>query len=95
MAHLLDYVAHIYCIMLLVGIVSLDTLHFPFYPKSWIPPWSQGLEEWYVKTYNDPLSGSYSTPNGWQTGMYLMEMLYTPFLFYQWFGKSNLSGKEC
>lgn len=88
MASFLDYNAHIFCFMLLAGIIALDTLHFPFWPNFLIPPWSHPLEEFYVKTYNDPLSGGYSIPNGWQSGMYFFEQLYTPFLFYQWFGKS-------
>jgi len=53
-------------------------------------PFSHALEQYYIKTYNDPMSASLSTPNGWQTGVYFFEMLHTPFLLYFLFGKDGI-----
>jgi hypothetical protein len=90
MSSLLDKLYTVFIFTLLFGIVTLDVLHWPLWPKAWILPFSQGLEEYYVKTYNDPLSGSFSVPNGWQSGMYFCEQLHLPFLLYYLFGKGNL-----
>ena len=87
MSKYLDYLYNVYSVALLAGIICLDVLHFPVWNKNWALPFSHSLEQYYIKTYNDPLSAGLSTPNGWQSAMYLFEQLYIPFLFYQLFGK--------
>jgi hypothetical protein len=92
---ILDQVYNVYCIALLAGIVCLDVMHFPLWPKSWIFSFSPRLEQYHIRTFNDPLSANLPVPNGWQSGMYFFEQLYIPFLFYQLFAKSapRLRGK--
>jgi hypothetical protein len=84
---ILDKVYVGFVVTLLLGIVCLDVTHFPVWPKTWVLPFSHGLEQYYIETYNDPLSAGISTPNGWQSGMYFFEQLHIPFLLYFLFGK--------
>jgi len=91
---LLDKVYAAFVCTLLLGIVCLDVMHWPLWPKGWIMPFSHALEQYYIKTYNDPMSASLSTPNGWQTGVYFFEMLHTPFLLYFLFGKGILTPRS-
>jgi hypothetical protein len=86
---IMDKIYSAFVITLLLGLVALDILHWPFWPKTWVPPFSHPLEQWYIKTYNDPVLAGLGTPNGWQDGMYFCEQLHLPFLLYFLFGKSR------
>jgi len=91
MSSILDKLYIVFVIVLLMGLVTLDVMHWPVWPKSWILPFSPGLEQFHIKKFNDPLSANLPVPNGWQSGMYFCEQLHLPFLFYFLFAKSNFS----
>jgi hypothetical protein len=83
----LDILYYTFVLTLLLGIVALDVLHWPVWNKDWHFSFSTSLEQFYIKTYNDPLSANLPIPNGWQNGMYFCEQLHLPFLLYYLFGK--------
>lgn len=98
MLKLLDKIYTLFAIMLLAGMVALDHMHWPVWPKAWILPFSIRIEQYYIKTYNDPLSANLSVPNGWQWGIYFFEQLDVPFLLYYLFAKgmkSNYPATDC
>jgi len=85
----LDILYIVFVLALLFGIGTLDVIHWPVWPKAWVPEYMHRIEQFNVKKFNDPLSASLSIPNGWQSAMYLCEQLHLPFLLYFLFGKSN------
>ena len=89
MLYLLDILYKVFFILLLVGIVCLDMRHWPVWPNDWVLPFSEALEEYHIRKYNDPLSANLPVPNGWQSGMYFCEQLHLPFLIYFLFAKSK------
>ena len=89
MSNVLDKLYAVFVIVLLLGIVGFDVLHWPVWPKAWVPAFSRDLELFHIKTFNDPLSANLPVPNGWQSGMYFCEQLHLPFLFYFLFSKST------
>ena len=89
LSKILDKVYIVFTLALLMGVVCLDNMHFPVWPKTWHLPFSPGLEAYYIRTSNDPLSAGLSVPNGWQNGMYFAEQLQIPFMLYFLFGKST------
>src|SRR5215471_9666356 len=89
MSGVLDKLYAVFVLVLLLGIVCLDVLHWPVWPKTWVPPFSRDLELFHIKTFNDPLSANLPVPNGWQSGMYFCEQLHLPFLVYFLFSKST------
>jgi hypothetical protein len=89
-SNVLDKLYIVFVIVLLLGIVGFDVLHWPVWPKAWVPSFSRDLELFHIKTFNDPLSANLPVPNGWQSGMYFCEQLHLPFLFYILFAKSTI-----
>ena len=83
----LDILYIVFVLALLFGIGTLDVIHWPVWPKAWVPEYMHGLERFNVRKFNDPLSAGLSIPNGWQSAMYLCEQLHLPFLLYFLFGK--------
>jgi hypothetical protein len=90
LSKILDKVYVLFVLALVMGVLCLDNMHFPVWPKTWHLPFSPALEEYYIRTTNDPLSAGLSVPNGWQNGMYFAEQLQIPFMLYFLFGKSHL-----
>ena len=90
MSSVLDKLYITFVVVFLLGIVALDTLHWPVWPKTLVPSFSRGLELFHIKTFNDPLSANLPVPNGWQSGTYFCEQLHVPFLLYFLFGKGNI-----
>ena len=90
LSKILDKVYVLFVLALVIGVLCLDNMHFPVWPKTWHLPFSPALEAYYIRTANDPLSAGLSVPNGWQNGMYFAEQLQIPFMLYFLFGKSHL-----
>jgi hypothetical protein len=91
MSNILDKLYLVFVITLLLGLVVLDLIHWPIWPKGWYFQFGYDLEQWTVTKFNDPLLAGLATPNGWFSGMYFLEQLHLPFLLYFVFAKSNLS----
>lgn len=89
-SNVLDKLYIVFVLTLLIGIVCFDILHWPVWPKSWIPSFAPSCEQYHIKTFNDPLSGNLPFPNGWQSGMYFCEQVHLPFLLYFLFAKSTI-----
>jgi hypothetical protein len=95
LSSLLDKLYIVNVVALLVGIVTLDVMHFPVWPKDLFFSWSPAFEQYHIRNTNDPLSAGLPVPNGWQSGMYFCEQLYIPFLLYFLFAKGNPPSPHC
>jgi len=87
----LDIAYKVFVVVLLLGCVIVDILHWPAWPSTWHFKWSETFQKNYIKKYNDPLSQDLPVPGGWEAAMYFAEEISVPFLIYFLFAK-GLSG---
>ena len=77
MGRVIDKIYTAFFLISLFFAVTLDVMHFPFWPKGFYFASGERLEQWYLRTFGDPIYGRLS--NGWVDGMFFLEQLQIPF----------------